>query len=140
MKVVDKNGKRYIFDEIRKKYLLLTPEEEVRQQVIQFLIHRLDYPRAAISVEKSIRSGGRMRRYDIVVYAGTRPWLIVECKARSVALKQDTFDQIGQYNYALRVPYLYITNGDQHFVLQIDFETGNYEFLEKMPAYPSQDT
>ena len=138
MKVVDKNGKRYVFDEIRKKYLVLTPEEIVRQQVIHFLTSSTGYPKASISVEKAISLHGKNRRYDIVVYAGSQPWLIVECKAASVKISQETFDQIGHYNMALKVPYLYITNGEQHYVLEVDASKKTYDFLDELPVYPDQ--
>lgn len=136
MKVVDKDGKRYVFDVIRKKYLLLTPEEAVRQQVIQWMMQAVGYPKAAISVEKAI--AGSRRRYDMVIYKNSRPWMIVECKAPGVGVDQKVFDQIGHYNHLLKVPYLYVTNGEQHFILEIDFESGQYTFLKDMPDYVSE--
>lgn len=137
MKIVEKGNRPYVFDPIRKKYVALTPEEEVRQTVIGYLTDVLGYPRAALSVEKTIALHGKARRYDLVVYAGNRPWMIVECKAASVALSQETFDQTARYNLALGVPYLYMTNSRQHFVVRIHAEAGSYEYLKDLPAYPT---
>jgi hypothetical protein len=115
MKIVDKDGKRYVFDIIRKKYILLTPEEEVRQFIIQLMITDFHYPKAAISVEKSFQLNQRRKRYDIVVYQSEKPWLLVECKAPSVNISQSTFEQAGYYNLELKVPYLFITKRSNEF-------------------------
>lgn len=137
MKIVEKGNRPYVFDPIRKKYVAFTPEEEVRQTVIAYLTDVMGYPRTALSVEKSISLHGKARRYDLVVYAGNKPWMIVECKAPSVTLSQDTFDQAAGYNLALGVPYLYMTNSRQHFVVGIDLESRSYEYRNELPAYPT---
>lgn len=137
MKVVDKEGKPYVFDVIRRKYLLLTPEEAVRQQVVHWMIEALGYPKGAISVEKTVVRGKSRRRYDLAIYNDREPWMLVECKAPGVGIDQNVFDQIGHYNHLLKVPYLLVTNGERHFILEIDFERGTYAFLSKMPAHPS---
>jgi hypothetical protein len=135
MKIVDKDGKRYVFDIIRKKYILFTPEEEVRQFIIQLMIDDLKYPKAAISVEKSFLLNERRKRYDIVVYQNEKPWLLVECKAPSINISQTTFEQAGYYNLELKVPYLFITNGKTNFIVKIDLTTRQYQYLEALPEY-----
>ena len=135
MKIVEKDGKRLVFDIIRKKYVVLTPEEEVRQQVIHWMIEKLNYPKASISVEKTFHFNERRKRYDIVVYKDAQPWLLVECKSEKVKLDQGTFEQAGYYNLELNVPYLFITNGIRHFVLEINKDKPSVTFLSEMPAY-----
>ncbi len=133
MKIVEKEGKTYVFDIIRKKYVILTPEEKVRQQIVHWMINDLDYPIAYISIEKSIKLNDRIKRYDIVVYKSSKPWMIVECKSEKVKIKQETFEQIGVYNMALKVPYLFISNGLVHYILEIDFKQKKYNYLAEMP-------
>ncbi|MEZ5008721.1 MAG: type I restriction enzyme HsdR N-terminal domain-containing protein [Chitinophagales bacterium] len=135
MKIVEKEGKTYVFDIIRKKYLVFTPEEKVRQQIIEWMIADLQYPKSNISVEKSISINNRVKRYDIVVYKNALPWMLVECKAESVKIKQETFDQIGAYNIQLKVPYLLVSNGSNNYILEIDFEQRKYSYLKEMPGY-----
>ena len=136
MKIVEKEGKQYVFDIIRRRYLRLTPEEEVRQQIVHWMIDKLKYPKSSISLEKAVNLHGTKRRYDIVIYSASLPWMIVECKAPSVKISQETFDQVANYNRALNVPFLYMTNAEQHYIVQIDPETKTYEFLKEMPGYP----
>jgi len=138
MKIVEKEGKQYVYDAIRRKYLVLTPEEEVRQQVIHYMLEKLLYPKASISIEPVPRVQGTQRRYDIVVYSDSKPWMIVECKAPSVKISQETFDQAANYNRNLRVPYLYMTNAKQHYIVELDLKCKTYEFLKEMPAYPAK--
>ena len=135
MKIVDKDGKRYVFDIIRKKYILFTPEEKVRQEVIHGLINHLQYPKAAISVEKAFKVYDRTKRYDIVIYKNEQPWMLIECKAEKVAINQETFNQAGRYNIELQVPYLFITNGKSNYVVKVDFENKKFNFLEELPSY-----
>lgn len=112
-RIREEGGKRWIFDRIRKKYVVLTPEEWVRQQVLQYMIEVLGYPAALISVEKQIRVGSRRRRYDIVVYREDAPWLIVECKSETEVLNDAVLRQLLAYTSSLRVAYLAITNGHE---------------------------
>lgn len=101
-----------IFDVIRKKWLLLTPEEWVRQNMIQFLLHVMQYPSSLIAIEKEIRLAELKKRCDIVVYDRNQsPWMIIECKEMKVALSQKTLDQILRYHISLPAKYLIITNG-----------------------------
>lgn len=106
------SGEKRIFDPIRRKHLVLTPEELLRQLVLQDLLQRKGFPRSRIRVEHGIRLNGRLHRCDIVVFdrAG-KPWLLVECKSAKVPLTQSTFEQSARYNMVLQVPYMAITNG-----------------------------
>tara|TARA_R110000772_G_scaffold119390_5_gene225384 strand:- start:512 stop:946 length:435 start_codon:yes stop_codon:yes gene_type:complete len=129
-----KENKRLIFDEIRKKFIILTPEEWVRQHVIQYLVLDKNYPASHLSVEKQLKLHETVKRYDIVVYnreGGIE--LIVECKAPSIKISQDTFDQIARYNFVLRAKLLMVTNGLEHYFCKMDFEAEKYEFIKELP-------
>ena len=129
-------NKVYIFDAIRKKFLVLTPEEWVRQHTIQFLIQELNYPISLINVEKIVKINGMNKRYDIVVFNSNGSIeIIIECKAPEVQITQATFDQIARYNFILQANYLMVTNGLNHYFCQMDFENENYMFLKDLPAY-----
>ncbi len=124
------------FDEIRKKFILLTPEEWVRLHTVQYLISEKKYPKSLINVEKQLKIGKRIKRYDIVVYkpdGGIH--IIVECKAPSIKITQDTFDQIARYNMNLNANYLMVTNGIDHHFCQLDYELERYLFLQTIPEY-----
>ncbi|AYN03915.1 type I restriction enzyme HsdR N-terminal domain-containing protein [Flavobacterium sp. 140616W15] len=127
-----------IFDEIRKKFIILTPEEWVRQHVVQFLIMEKKYPKSLINVEKVLKVNELRKRYDIVVYNpdGTI-YILVECKAPEVKISQATFDQIARYNMTMKAQYLTVTNGLSHYFCQMDFENEKYEFLRELPNYNS---
>lgn len=128
-----------IFDEIRKKFIFLTPEEWVRQHVVHFLVNSKKYPKSLINVEKQLRINGLIKRYDIVVYhPDGRINLLVECKAPSVKISQDTFDQIARYNHTLNANFLMVTNGLNHYYCQMNFELEKYTFLEEIPNYQVQ--
>jgi len=125
-----------IFDDIRKKFILLTPEEWVRQHTIQFLLNENQYPKSYINVEKLIKINDLSKRYDVVVF---RPngeiYLLIECKAPEVSISQQTFDQIARYNLVLKAKYLMVTNGLNHYFCQMDFENEKYVFLKELPEY-----
>ncbi|RAR70685.1 type I restriction enzyme HsdR N-terminal domain-containing protein [Flavobacterium aciduliphilum] len=125
-----------IFDEIRKKFILLTPEEWVRQHVIQYLINEKKYPKALINVEKLIKINGLNKRYDVVVFQTNGAIeLLIECKAPSVPISQKTFDQIAQYNLVAQAKYLMVTNGLNHYFCKMNFEQEQYIFLHELPEY-----
>ena len=129
-----KENKRLIFDEIRKKFIILTPEEWVRQHVIHYLVKDKKYPASHLSVEKQLKLHDTVKRYDIVVYnrdGGIE--LIVECKAPTIKISQDTFDQIARYNFVLRANLLMVTNGVEHYFCKMDFEAEKYEFIKELP-------
>ena len=125
-----------IFDEIRKKFIILTPEEWVRQHVTQYLLQEKKYPKSYINVEKLIKINDLTKRYDLVVF---RPdgalFLLVECKAPEVKITQQTFDQIARYNLTLKAKYLMVTNGLNHYFCEMDFENEKYVFLEQLPDF-----
>jgi len=129
-------NKTLIFDIIRKKYVVLTPEEWVRQHVLRFLLEEKNYPASLIAVERQLKIHTRTKRTDIVVYntQGT-PEVLIECKAPSVKITQDAFDQIARYNLTANSSYLMVTNGLSHFFCQIDAENETYVFLKDIPAY-----
>jgi hypothetical protein len=111
-KIKNENKKELIFDEVRKRWVILTPEEWVRQNFLQYLIHVKKYPASLIAIEKEIKLGDLKKRFDIVVYDNaSTPWMIIECKEMTVDLNKKVLDQILRYNITLQVPYLIITNG-----------------------------
>lgn len=133
-------NKLAVFDEIRKKFILLTPEEWVRQNVVQFLLREKKYPKSLINVEKVIKINDLVKRYDIVVYNPDGSiFLLVECKAPSIKITQETFDQIARYNLALRAEHLMVTNGLNHYFCKIDFENEKYVFLKKLPLLETSE-
>jgi len=105
-------NKEVIFDAIRRRWTLLTPEEWVRQNFLQYLVHVKKYPASLIAVEKEIKLGELKKRFDVVVHdRNTKPWMIIECKSMNVTLDKSVLDQVLRYNITLQVPYLVITNG-----------------------------
>lgn len=125
-----------IFDEIRKKFVILTPEEWVRQNVVRFLLEEKNYPKSYINVEKLIKINDLSKRYDIVVFQPNGEiFLLIECKAPEVQISQQTFDQIARYNLVLNAKHLMITNGLNHYFCQMDFENEKYTFLKDLPNY-----
>lgn len=132
---------QYIFDSIRKKYLLLTPEEWVRQHFISYLINSLGFSAQLLALEKEIKLNGSQKRCDIVAYNRYgQPVLIVECKAPQVKISQKTFDQIARYNLVLGVEWLIVTNGLEHYCCQVQASGSSYQFIEKLPDGSIQDT
>lgn len=123
----------YIFCPIRKKWLVLTPEEWVRQNVIQFLVQDLNYSLAAINSEVVVNINNLQKRADLIVYKKEKPFLIVECKAPQIEITQTTFDQIARYNLQLDADYLMVTNGLNHYYCQMDFQNKQYVFLKNIP-------
>ncbi|OWP79983.1 restriction endonuclease subunit R, partial [Flavobacterium covae] len=122
---------------IRKKFIMLTPEEWVRQNVIRFLLEEKKYPKSCINVEKLIKINDLIKRYDIVVFQPNGSiFLLIECKAPEVKISQQTFDQIARYNLVLNAQYLMVTNGLNHYFCKMDFENEKYIFLHNLPEYP----
>lgn len=126
----------YIFDEIRKKYLVLTPEEWVRQHVVQFIIKEKGYPKSLIKLEGGLSLNSLQKRTDAVVFnTSGEKVLLIECKAPSVKITQKAFDQIARYNIVHQVPLLFVSNGLQHYVCKIDIAKKSYQFLENLPEF-----
>lgn len=129
-----------IFDEIRKKFIILTPEEWVRQHVVQFLLEEKKYPKSLINVEKVLKVNGLRKRYDAVVFNPDGSIkVLVECKAPEVKISQATFDQIALYNMTMKANFLMVTNGLNHYFCQMDFENEKYLFLSQLPEYTLDD-
>jgi len=136
IKLKEEGGKQYIFDSIRKKYLVLLPEEWVRQNFIQFLIQDKCFAPSLIAIEKGLKLNELNKRADIVVYNNqAQPIVLVECKAPNVKINQETFEQVARYNMVFKVPYLIVTNGMNHYCAKIDFKENNFQFLEEIPNY-----
>lgn len=129
-------NRRYIFDILRKKFVLLQPEEWVRQHVLHFLVETKHYPKSLINVEKQLVVHQLKKRYDVVVFnTDGSLHLLVECKAPKISITQHTFDQIAQYNIQLQASYLMITNGIEHYSCQIDRKQEKYRFLVAIPDF-----
>jgi Type I restriction enzyme R protein N terminus (HSDR_N) len=125
-----------VYDPIRKKYVALTPEELLRQLVLQYLLQVKQYPTTRIRSEIGIQVHGMPRRCDIVVFdKNVKPWLLVECKSPKVPLKQEVMEQAVRYNLELQVPYLVVTNGLQSSCAQMDYEQQSFQFLPVLPDW-----
>lgn len=125
-----------IFDVIRKRFMVLQPEEWVRQHCVHYLMNEKKYPITLINVEKELKINDLKKRYDIVVFNPDGSiHLIVECKAPKITIDQTTFDQIARYNLALNATYLMVTNGLNHYYCMMDFEAEKYRFLKDIPEY-----
>ena len=133
-KLKTNENKRLIFDIVRKKYVTLTPEEWVRQHTIHYLFKEKNYPISLMAVEKQLKIRTLRKRIDIVSYTNDGiPFLIVECKAPSVQISQDTFDQIARYNLKLEAQILMVTNGISHYYCVMNHKKQAYEFLSELP-------
>jgi hypothetical protein len=135
LKLRQEEGKTYVFDPVRKKWLILTPEEHVRQYVIQYLIGPLKYPAALLAVEKMIEVGNLKKRFDAVVYSREhKPWMLVECKAPEVAITEKTLHQLLAYQRTVQCNYWLLTNGHEAFCADAcDIE--NIRWLNSLPLY-----
>lgn len=132
------NGRTYILDIIRRKYILLTPEEWVRQHIIRYLNEEKKFPLTLMALEAGFKLNKRQKRTDVLVYDRNGKVLaIVECKAPSVLLSAAVFDQILRYNMMYNVPFLIVTNGLQHYCCRLDYQTNQHEFLKEIPDYSS---
>ncbi len=139
-RIKKENGVTKIFDTIRKKFVILQPEEWVRQHWIHYLIQHKNYPASLLQIEVSVNTELLKQRSDIVAYNQNGiPLLIVECKATNIKISQATFDQIARYNMKLRVPYLVVSNGLQHFCCKIDYEKETYTFIKEIPDFKLSD-
>jgi hypothetical protein len=132
----NKENKISIFDVIRKRFVILQPEEWVRQHCIHYLIDYKGYPKSLINIEKELIINSLRKRYDIVVFNSDGSiHLMVECKAPSININQNVFDQIALYNLSLNATYLMISNGINHYYCQMDFKNEKYHFLKDIPEY-----
>jgi type I site-specific restriction endonuclease len=135
-KLKQDKDKTYVFDAIRKKYVLLTPEEWVRQHIIQFVIQEKKYPASLVAVEIGLKYNQLQKRADVLVYnTSGKPLLLIECKAPEVKITQDVFHQIALYNMTYKVAYLLVTNGLEHYCCVMDYANNTYQFLQDIPEY-----
>ncbi|MGV3545666.1 MAG: type I restriction enzyme HsdR N-terminal domain-containing protein [Pedobacter sp.] len=135
-KITQRDGLHYIFDEARKKHLVLTPEEWVRQHFIKYLIKEKQFPVSLMQIEGGLSLNQTRKRSDILIYTQSgEKLMVVECKAPSVTITQATFDQAARYNSVYKAKWLVITNGLNHYYAQIDHENKNFSFLEELPVY-----
>lgn len=140
-KITESNGKKQIFDDLRRCFVALTPEEWVRQHFVHMLLSLKGYPKTLMANEVAISLNGMSRRCDTVVYdKQLKPRVIIEYKAPSVKIDAKVFAQIARYNLVLRVDYLVVSNGLQHFCCKMDYENNSYSFLDNIPAYAEVTT
>ncbi len=130
------NNSTQVFDIIRKKYFILTPEEWVRQHVVHYLIFHKKYPKGLMQVEKLIKYNNLNTRADIVVFnRNSDPVILVECKAPSVVINKNAFDQIAKYNFNLKAKFLFVTNGINHYCCEVNYKEGGVKYLQEIPEY-----
>lgn len=130
------DGKPTAFDVIRRKFVVLTPEEWVRQHVVHYLISHKKYPKSLINVEKMLKINGLTKRYDVVVFGSDgNVRLIVECKAPNIKISQEVFDQIARYNMTIDAAMLMVTNGLNHYYCTMNHAESRYDFLTELPSY-----
>ena len=136
IKIGEKDGKRTIFDFLRRKYVALTPEEWVRQHFTHYLTTQKGYPKGLLGNEVELQVGGKRLRCDTILYNKEgQPQMIIEYKAPTIQIQQKTFDQISVYNLLLHVDYLIVSNGLQHYCCKMDYDGQKYDFLKDIPDY-----
>ncbi len=136
LKVRKTNGKLYVYEAIRRKYVRLSPEEWVRQHAVHYLLEELGYPHAMIKTESGHKYHTMLKRSDILVYDNTGSvYLLVECKAPTVRIDQKAMDQLSVYNQGYKAKYLALTNGLLHYVVHMTYENGGSRFIGAFPPY-----
>ncbi|MFT5365632.1 MAG: hypothetical protein ACI8V2_000572 [Candidatus Latescibacterota bacterium] len=134
--IIVRDGRDMILDTLRQKYVVVTPEEWVRQNFVRYLIESLGYPQGRTAIETGFVFQGMQCRADVLIYDKQGKTLLMgECKAPEIKLKQTVFDQIGRYNTVVQADYLVATNGLQHYCCKIDRENNTYQFLDAVPKY-----
>ncbi|MFN7117006.1 MAG: type I restriction enzyme HsdR N-terminal domain-containing protein [Saprospiraceae bacterium] len=130
-----------IFDGIRRKWLVLQPEELVRQLLVHYLLTEKKYPKNRFALERGLKINELGKRYDVLIYdCDLKPFLLAECKAPQITLNDDTFRQIANYNMPLQVQYLLVTNGIQTYCCRMNYELESYEFVNEIPPCLNQDS
>ncbi len=138
LKIKSENGLGYVFDQFRKKYVRLTPEEWVRQNFAHYLVNEKNYSSSRFVIEKSLKVNNMFKRCDILVYNDQgNPIMMIECKSPDIRIGQETFEQVSVYNITFKVKYLIITNGLVHYCCQVDFTTNKVSFINEIPDYSS---
>ena len=134
--IKSEQGRSHIFDAFRRKYVVLTPEEWVRQHFLQYLVQDQGFPASLIAVEKEFSFNRMKKRTDILVHNRQgEPVLLVECKSPSVPVTREVFDQIGLYNLSYKVPWLVVTNGMKHYCCKLNEDRAEYEFADRLPNW-----
>lgn len=132
----ENKGSTTIFDPLRKRHIVLTPEEWVRQHFVQYLIQHLKYPKSLIQLERGHAYNTLAKRTDILIYDRSgSPYMLVECKASHIKIDEKVFQQASVYNKTIQAKYLVVTNGIQHYCCSIDHANGNFKFLQELPAF-----
>jgi len=141
LRITQREAGTWVFDPIRRKEVVLTPEELLRQMVLAYLLSGKKYPAHRVRSEVGIEVNGLRRRCDLLVYdLELKPWLLVECKSPKVALDQSTFEQAARYNLRLKAPFLCITNGIATYCAAIDLANGTFSYLPAFPEFPNTDS
>ncbi len=136
LNIQDRSGKLYVFDLFRKRYVMLTPEEWVRQHFLRYLHEHKAYPAGLIAVEASLKYNRMARRADAIIYGSSgKPLMIIECKAAHIPISQDVFDQVARYNFPFGVAFLVVTNGLQHFCMLRDAASQEWVALNEIPPF-----
>ena len=136
LRVKSNENKQFIFDIIRKKFVVLTPEEWVRQHIIHFLVYVKKYPKSIIAVEKQLIINKLKKRFDILIFnKNGAPEIIIECKSPTTKITQASFDQIARYNLTINASYVIVSNGLEHFFCKLDTDNERYIFLKDIPNY-----
>lgn len=132
-RIKEEDKKECIFDEFRKQWVRLTPEEWVRQNMLQYLVQVKKYPASLIAIEKEIAVGEMRKRFDILVYKNSSPWMIIECKEMNVPLDDAVLKQVLNYNIQVKTPYVVITNGNVVYGFQL--QNGRMEQIQELPSF-----
>lgn len=140
-KIKHSGEKIYIFDPLRHKYLILTPEEWVRQHLVNYLVQYLGYPKSLISLERGLNYHGRSKRSDILIFDPYgQPFMIIECKAPYVSLNAQVLEQASAYNQVHQAPYLVVSNGMETLCFQVSWANNKVEYCSSIPAYSAENT
>ncbi len=138
LKLKEISGRTMIFDPFRSKYLVLTPEEYVRQHFARYLVLEKNFPASLMMTEYSLTLNKMSKRCDIIVFNTSRtPVALVECKSPEINITQKVFDQVARYNLVFKVRYLLVSNGMKHYCCRVDFDSGKIEFLSEIPLFQS---
>ncbi len=136
LRLSEREGTKYVYDVIRKKDIVLLPEEMVRQCILLYLLNEVGISQNHIRVEKGIKVNGLFRRSDIIIYdRNALPKMIIEVKRPEHAISQKVLNQVAMYNIPLQVPYLMVSNGRENYICKLDYENNSYEFVKSFPQY-----
>ena len=133
--IKESEGKKQIYDSLRKKYLILTPEEWVRQHIVHYFLREHDYPRSLCKLEGGIQINKLPKRVDVLFYDRKgEPFMLIECKAPSIKLTDKVFEQAAIYNLKVKAKYIFLTNGKQHLIFS--YQNNGYKNIIEIPAFP----